>query len=174
MNQPRRILAAAAVVALALTGCAHSASDAAVIDGVVLPDSEIQAASAAAAPIAQQSAAALAASVVQAEIQGLIAEKIAANHNVPLTDATRADVVSTSDTLKALLATTGGKTLGIRIADTSVVAAKVETDVFAKECSAVAVTLNPRYGTWAKELCGFDSGVGSLSKPAPTAAASNG
>jgi hypothetical protein len=174
MNQPRRILAAAAVVALALTGCAHSASDAAVVDGVVLPDSEIQAASAAAAPIAQQSAAALAASVVQAEVQGLIAQKIAAKHNVPLTDATRADVVSTSDTLKALLATTGGKTLGIRIADMSVVAAKVDTDVFTQECSAVAVTLNPRYGTWAKELCGLESGIGSLSKPAPTAAATNG
>lgn len=174
MNQPRRILAAAAVVALALTGCAHSVNDAAVVDGVALPESEILAASAAAAPITQQSAAALATSVVQAEIQGLIAEKIAANHNVPLTDATRAELVSTSDTLKALLATTEGKTLGIRLADTSVVGAKVDAAVFAKECSEVAVTLNPRYGTWSKELCGLDNAVGSLSKPAPTAAASNG
>ncbi|GEM_PF-2952267 len=168
MNQPRRVLAAAAVVALALTGCAHSASDAAVVDGVVVPDSEIQAASAALAQIRQQNAPTLTTEAVVREVQGIIAEKIAAKHNVALTDATRAEAVATDQETTALLATANGRTLGTRIANLWVVVAKVGAETIITECAATAVTLNPRYGTWSKDLCSIDDPAGSLSKPAPT------
>ena len=166
--EAHRVLAAVAVAVLGLSGCSQAPSSAAVVDGTVIGVSEIEAASAAAAPIVGQDAASLGPTVVQAHVQGLVAEKIAKNHSIELTDAARAETIAGNTVLAKLADTPGGKNLAVALANTAVVAGKVDTTTLAAECSQAVVVVNPRYGSWAKELCGLDSDSGSLSKPAPT------
>lgn len=168
MNTAPRVLAAVAAVVLGLSGCSQAPSSAAVVDGTVIPVAEIDAAAAAASPIVQESASALGATVVQAHIQGLVAERIAKAHGIELTDAARAGTIVGNGVLTKLAEAPGGKNLAVALANTAIVSGKVDTSTFAAECGKLAVVVNPRFGSWSKELCGLDSDSGSLSKPAPT------
>ncbi|HOA88818.1 MAG TPA: hypothetical protein PKX10_06300 [Propioniciclava tarda] len=163
-----RCAVAAVSAVLALTGCATSAGDAAVVDGVPVSISDVSAAAKVASPLVGQSANDLTPTIVQAEIQGVIAQKIAAAQKIELSDVARAEVFKSNGVLADLAATADGKQLAVRLADTAIVAGKLDPGVFAEQCSTMSVAANPRYGVWSKELCGFESAVGSLSKPAPT------
>lgn len=168
MLQARHVLATAALAALALTGCAHSPSAAAVVNGVTVPVSEIDKASAALAKESQSTASEMATTTVTNEVVGLIAQKIAADQGIALNDTTRAAALDAS--LQPLRNNPDLTLLVDRYADALVVVTKLGAEPWVTACQAVPVTINPRYGTWSPELCAL-SGSGSLSKPAATAAA---
>lgn len=174
MNKALPVLAAALIGISSLAGCTHSASAAAVVDGVQISEAEITAASRVAGPIVGRPALAVEGSVTEAEVLGLIAQKVAAKYSVDLSDAARADLMAQNEILAALSAKPETKVLAMRLADSAVASNKVGPDKWAAECAATKVEFNPQYGTWSKEECKLDPLAIALAKAAPTAAPTNG
>lgn len=105
--------------------------------------------------------------VVNAMIQGEIAEQVAADRNIRVTDAERDALLRTSE-LAGLLDEPDAKALAYDFADTNIVAQKVGAQGYLDAVKATPVTLNPRFGVLNpddKTITSVEE-TGSLSTPA--------
>lgn len=171
MKKAPHTLALAAVAALALVGCSYSAGDAAVAEGTKVTEAHVQAAAEAAAPLVNQDVSAVAPAVVLAEVQGTVAERVAAAKGVTLSDAVRAPIIAANPLLAQLAADPRTTAVAKSLADLSIVTDRVGVETFATECAKAQIVVNPRYGTWTPARCTFNQDLGGLALPAPSPAA---
>ncbi len=108
--------------------------------------------------------------VVNVMIHGALAEQIAADRHISVTDAEREDVIKNSQ-LAGLLAVPDARPIAFDIADQQIVAKKLGAEAYLKAVQDIPVTLNPRFGELdpARKLIISDSS-GSLAEPASPAA----
>lgn len=85
------------------------------------------------------------AAVVNVLIHGEIANQIAAQHNVTVTDAQRDALVGPSN-LAPLLTNDLAKPVAYALADQQLVAKAIGPQAYTAEVAAIDVTLNPRFG----------------------------
>lgn len=167
MNKAVRALAAAATTVLALSGCAQGPSDAAVVGGVSIPESDIELANADFAAMSAADPASTRITVVNSMVLGEVARQLAATNQVPLTDAGRARVLKAAPPAFTTLAEKpGGKALVDALVSYAVVNGQLGEKKMVEGCSRVPVSVNPRYGEWAAEACSLTGASGSLSTPA--------
>ena len=104
--------------------------------------------------------------VANAMIHGALAEQIAADRNISVTDAEREALIKNSQ-LAGLLAVPDAKPIAFDVADQQIVARKVGPEAYLTEVGQRPVTLNPRFGVLdpAQKLILPDR-TGSLAKPA--------
>jgi hypothetical protein len=103
--------------------------------------------------------------VVNAMIQGAIAEQIAAERNIELTDAGRDAVLAQSE-LAPLTQVPEAREVVYDVADFQIVAQELGEEAVLAEIAKSDVTLNPRYGVLDPEQKIVVTGrTGSLSEP---------
>lgn len=104
--------------------------------------------------------------VVNVLVHGIIAERIASQDGIAITDADR-DAVLKGSNLESLLAVPAARPIAYDVADQEIVAQKLGSQVFLDRVAQQDVTLNPRYGVLdpAQKLILSDQS-GSLAKPA--------
>jgi hypothetical protein len=105
--------------------------------------------------------------VVNVMIHGVLAEQIAAEANISVTDTERETLIKNSE-LADLLAVPDARPIAFDIADQQIVAQKVGAEPYLREVRERPVTLNPRFGVLdpAQKLIIGDR-TGSLAKPVP-------
>jgi hypothetical protein len=110
--------------------------------------------------------------VVNALIQGSLAEQIAADQGIAITDADRERVLQ-GTALAPLVAVPDAKQVAYDVADQAIVSEKVGAEPYLAEVARREVTLNPRFGVLdPKQKIIVTDQSGSLSvpaTPAPTA-----
>ncbi|MDN5769900.1 MAG: SurA N-terminal domain-containing protein [Microlunatus sp.] len=106
--------------------------------------------------------------VVSVLIHGVIAQQIAAEQGVTVTDAQRNALVNGSN-LAPLLSVPAAKTVAYDIADQQLVARQVGPEVYLKGVQDIPVELNPRFGVLdPAQKTIIDGQSSSLSVPAST------
>jgi SurA N-terminal domain len=108
--------------------------------------------------------------VVNAMIHGELAEQIAADRNIGVTDSEREELIKTSN-LAPLLAVPEARSIAFDVADQRIVGEKIGAEAYLAEVRDRPVTLNPRFGVLepTQKLIRSDQ-TGSLARPAPTPA----
>jgi hypothetical protein len=108
--------------------------------------------------------------VANALIHGVLAEQIAADKKVQVSDSQR-DKFLQSTELAVLLGNPDARAVAYDIADQQLVAQKVGAEAYVAAVRESPVTLNPRFGVLdpAQKLITSVEQTGSLSKPAPLA-----
>jgi hypothetical protein len=108
--------------------------------------------------------------VVNAMIHGLLAEQIAADRNVTVTDAQRDEFLQTTH-LAVLLNDPDARQLAYDVADQQLVSDRVGAQAYVAAVQDSPVTLNPRFGVLdpQQKLITSAEQTGSLSQPAPLA-----
>ena len=106
--------------------------------------------------------------VVNAMIHGLLAERIAADRNITVTDSQRDEFLRTTD-LAVLLNDPDARALAYDVADQQLVAQEVGAEGYVAAVRESPVTLNPRFGVLdpTQKLVTSVEQTGSLSRPAP-------
>ncbi len=169
MIKARRVVAALAVGVLALSGCAQDAGVAARVAGQTVTEAQVRQQAEALGALDQTRDAGLyLAPVAGTLVQGLVAGQVAAAGGLAVTDATRAETIALTPEL-AQFQQAGAGVLVDHLADYIFVRTKLGDEAFFKACAQVPVSVNPRYGSWSKELCSVDGQSGSLSRPAKAA-----
>jgi hypothetical protein len=163
------LLSAAAVLALA--GCANAEpSVVAYVGDARITQSQFDRTVAGVTSTLQEGQQVSRDAVVNAMIHGLLAEQIAADRNVTVTDAQRDEFLQTTD-LAVLLNDPDARSLAYDVADQQLVAQKVGAEAYVAAVQESPVTLNPRFGVLdpAQKLITSVEQTGSLSRPAPLA-----
>jgi hypothetical protein len=108
--------------------------------------------------------------VVNALIHGVLAEQIAADKKVQVTDSQREEFLQATE-LAVLLGNPDAREVAYDVADQQLVANKVGPEAYVAAVRERSVTLNPRFGVLdpAQKLVTSVEQTGSLSKPAPLA-----
>jgi hypothetical protein len=107
--------------------------------------------------------------VVNAMIHGALAEQIAAEHNISITDSERETVINNSE-LAGLLAVPDAKPIAFDVADQQIVAKKLGAQAYLNAVKDIPVKLNPRFGVLDPDRKLIISGrTGSLAEPATPA-----
>jgi SurA N-terminal domain len=108
--------------------------------------------------------------VVNAMIHGELAEQIAADRNIRVTDSEREELIKTSE-LAGLLAVPDARPIAFDVADQQIVAQRLGAEAYLNEVRDRPVTLNPRFGVLdpTRKLIRGDQ-TGSLARPVPTRA----
>jgi hypothetical protein len=111
--------------------------------------------------------------VVNAMIHGALAEQIAADNQIQVTDGQRDEFLQTTE-LAVLLDNADARELAYDIADQQLVSQQVGAEAYVAAVRDSSVTLNPRFGVLdpAQKLITSVEQTGSLSEPAPLAAPS--
>lgn len=148
-SRPIRALVAAAlaaVVVMLASGCVGgSPSTVAYVGDDRITQNQLDTALAGVQQTLEQGQQVSAEAVVNVLIAGQIADQIAAQHNVRVTDAQRDQILATSN-LAPLLAVPDAKQVAYDIADQQLVAKAVGSDAYLKDMQAMSVDLNPRFG----------------------------
>ena len=156
------------VVLLALAGCANAepgvvayVGDTRITQGQL--DQAVAGVSTTLAPGQQVSREA----VVNVMIHGALAEQIAADRDISVTDAERETLIKNSE-LAGLLTVPDAKPIAFDVADQQIVAERVGAEAYLTEVRERPVTLNPRFGVLdpAQKVILGDR-TGSLAKPLP-------
>jgi hypothetical protein len=105
--------------------------------------------------------------VVNVLIHGVLAEQIAAERNIAVTDSQRESLIKNSE-LAQLLTVPDARPIAFDIADQQIVAETMGPQEYLKAVQQRTVTLNPRFGVLdpAQKVILGDR-TGSLAKPAP-------
>jgi hypothetical protein len=108
--------------------------------------------------------------VINAMIHGALAEQIAADRNIRVTDAQREELIKTSE-LAGLLAVPDARPIAFDVADQQIVAQSLGAETYLNEVRDRPVTLNPRFGVLdpTRKLIRGDQ-TGSLARPVATPA----
>jgi hypothetical protein len=108
--------------------------------------------------------------VVNALIHGALAEQIAADKKIQITDSQRDEFLQTTD-LVVLLGNPDAREVAYDIADQQLVSGKVGAEAYVAALQERPVTLNPRFGVLdpTQKLITSVEQTGSLSRPAPLA-----
>jgi hypothetical protein len=159
--------AATALLGLALAGCSHASPGVvAYVGDDAITQSAVDAAVAGVSSTLQQGQTVSAEAVVNAMIQGKLAEQIAAEKQIAITDAER-DAALQGSNLEGLVAVPAAREVVYDLADQRIVSQKIGGDAYLKEIQRRSVTLNPRFGVLDPAQKTIVTGQsGSLSKPA--------
>lgn len=162
MNIAVRTAVVAAAAALALTGCTHNPSVAATVDGVAISERAVQQATDALVAAFDADPSDARDFAVNRTIHGQLAERIAADNGITITEADRVEVLNQQPQLAALAQQPHGKALADDWIDITVVAGSLGTEKLLSEVAKHPVTVNPRYGAWDPTTAST-GGSGSLS-----------
>jgi hypothetical protein len=105
--------------------------------------------------------------VVNVMIHGVLAEQIAAERNIAVTDSERETLIKNTE-LADLLTVPDARPIAFDVADQQIVARRMGAEAYLSAVRDRPVTLNPRFGVLdpAQKLIIGDR-TGSLAKPAP-------
>jgi hypothetical protein len=166
-----RLAAVAVLLGVTLTGCGQTSPSAvAYVDGTKISQQQLDDAVAGVGATVEEGQQVSPQAVANAMIHGLIAERIAAQDGIAITDANR-DALLKGSNLEPLLAVPAAKSVAYDVADQEIVSQKIGGDAYLKRAGEQKVTLNPRYGVLdpQQKLIVPDQS-GSLAKPvAPSA-----
>lgn len=160
----RATVAVASMALLALSGCSNAEpSVAAYVDGTKISDRQVTAAVAGASTALGQPVSAPA--VVSAMIHGVIADRLATQNNIAITDTERDTLLKTTN-VAALANVEAARPLAYDLADQQIVATKLGSDAYLAAVGTQDVTLNPRYGVLdLTQKVVLSDRSGSLAKP---------
>lgn len=166
----RRSVVATVLAGLTLTACGHADPGvAAYVGNEQVSQSQVDQAVKGLASIVEAGQSVSVEAVVNALIQGELADQIAADQKIEITDADR-DKVLKGTNLAGLVKVPDAQPVVFDVADQAIVAQKLGNAAYLDEVKKRAVTLNPRYGVLdptQKTILADQSG--SLSVPAPNA-----
>lgn len=149
MNKAARTLAAGvAVAALALTGCANSAADAATVGGVRIADSTVRQV---AQTLATTSGAEPSLALKQATYDLLLGEaarQVASARGTRITPAEQQAVLAEYPAAAAIAAQPGGEPWADAVTTAFLLQDRMGVEEFVAEVGKLDVTVNPRYGQW--------------------------
>lgn len=162
----RRAVAAALAV-LALAGCSNaSPSVVAYVGDDSISQGQLERAVAGLSATLQGGQTVSSEAVLNTLIQGRLAEQIAADRKITLTDAKREGVLASTQ-LAPLAKVPGAREVVFDLADSQIVAQQLGAKAYLAEIKGRDVTLNPRYGVLDPEQKTLVTGrTGSLSEPA--------
>lgn len=165
MTRLRAALTALALaVTVLLTGCTQgAATTTAVVNGVVVRESTVDAIMTTLGDVSTNKAQAHSIIVV-ALVRGELARQIAKQKNITLAPADLAALSDRDPALAAFLATNEGRLFADEAAAWEQLKTELTADALEATVKAQDVQLNPRYGTWAASAASFSSGSGSLSE----------
>jgi len=161
------VAAAAVLLGLALAGCADASPGVvAYVGDDRITQSQLDAAVTGISSALEEGQTVSSEAVVNAMIQGQLAQQIAAEQQIPLTDAAR-DAVLEGSSLEPLAGVEGAKPVVYDVADSQLVAQKLGAEAYLAEIQRRPVKLNPRYGVLDPAQKTIVTGQsGSLSQPA--------
>ena len=168
LPRPRRVaVAAAALLGLALTSCADASPGVvAYVGDDRITETQLEQAVTGLSSAIGEGQNVSSEAVVNALIQGQLAQQIANEQQIPLTDAAR-DAVLEGSTLEPLAGVEGAREVIYDVADSQLVAEKLGAEAYLAEIERRPVTLNPRYGVLDPAQKTIVTGQsGSLSQPA--------
>lgn len=162
-----RGVAAALLALVALAGCTNAEPNVAVyVDDTKITDAQVDSAVKGVSATLSEGQQVSAPAVVNALIQGAIAEQLAAENNIVITDSDR-DTLLAGSTLANLLVVPAAKVVAYDVADNQIVATKLGSQAFLTALESRQVTLNPRYGVLdQKQKLIVSEESGSLANPA--------
>ena len=164
----KRSLATLSVAGLLLVGCAAGTpSTAAVVNGTSVTESEVTRWANGCAPAFQSTAAAVRPSMVNAALQGALADTIAASKNITITDADRVRGAGSMQDADLLMKDPDCADAVLAVSSLIFVADKLGTEAFTQAIAEAQVEVNPRYGTWSAASVGLSGASGSLSATDP-------
>lgn len=155
-----RMIAAAGVLsgAVALGGCAQTGSVVASVGGTTITRNQFTTTLSGAKEVSQLTSD----QVLSAMIQGAVADQVARQRGISISDADR-DKQLNPDVLRVADA----QQLAYDLADIQIVVGRIGQAAFTKELRSADVKLNPRFGTWdPQQSLAVVPGVGSLSQVA--------
>lgn len=163
----RVVVAAATLLALAAAGCARSEPGVvAYVGDEKISQAQLDQAVAGLSTTLQAGQTVSTEAVVNALIQGEVAEHIAAERRITITDADR-DAALQGSELAPLLTVPDAKPIAYDVADYQLVSSKLGAEAYLAALKQQRVTLNPRYGVLDPEQKTVVTGQsGSLSEPA--------
>lgn len=165
MGISRKLAAAVAVAALALTGCAQSPSMAARVGDVTISESQVNEATDAINEAFEVGPAKAREVAFAALMRGALAKNLEAKYNHTVSESEREAVLGYEPNLAVIASHELTRELAEGVADGIVMVQVVGEDAIVDEVASLGVTINPRYGTWDAETGQF-GGSGSLSRVA--------
>lgn len=145
--------------AVVLGGCENGATVASV-DGTPITRSQLDTSMSGARQMSQPGQQPSADQVLTIMIRGQIADRIARQRGISISDANRDKQLN-----PAVLQVSDARELAYDLADTQIVVNAIGQDAFKKALASAHVSVNPRYGTWdPKQAFGVRGGNGSLSQ----------
>lgn len=161
-----RMIAVAGVLsgAVLLGGCAQSASSVATVGSTRITRDQYTMALSGASQVnqlPQESTQLTAEDVLAIMIQGIVADQVAQQRHIPLTDATRDGQFDPS-----LYQIPDAHALVYADADVSIVVKAIGGPGFKQALDNAGIRVNPRFGTWDLQQATVAAGVGSLSQVA--------
>ena len=156
------------VALLALAGCANAEPGVvAYVGDIRITQKQVDRAVAGVSETLQEGQQVSRDAVVNAMIHGALAEQIAADRNISLTDSERQELIKNSE-LAGLLAVPDARPIAFDVADQQIVAQRLGAEAYLNAVRDRQVTLNPRFGVLdpTRKLIIGDS-TGSLARPAP-------
>ena len=163
----RVALAATASAALLMAGCANASPGVVAYVGEdQITQQQVESAVTAVSTTVQEGQTVSQTAIVNAMIQGKLAEQIAADQRIAITDSQRDAFLQTTN-LAPLLGVASAKPIASDVADTQIVSTKLGGEAYLAEIERRSVTLNPRYGVLdPKQKTIVTDRSGSLSEPA--------
>jgi hypothetical protein len=161
-----RLAAVAVLLGVTLAGCGQASPGAvAYVDGTKITEQQLDDAVAGVGTTVDPGQQVSSQAVANAMIHGVIAEHLATQDGIAITDAQRDSVLKGSN-LEPLLAVPAAKSVAYDVADQEIVSQKIGGDAYLKRAGEQQVTLNPRYGVLdpQQKLIVPDQS-GSLAKP---------
>lgn len=168
-NRVRVGVAASVVTLVALAGCANAEPGvAAYVDGTKITDRQVNAAVEGITSTLQEGQQVSTPAVLNAMIHGAIAEHLAEQNSIAITDSQR-DVLLKDSNLASLVNVPSARTVAYDVADQQIVSTKLGPDAYLAAVEQQQVTLNPRYGVLdPKQKLIVSDQSGGLANPAIT------
>lgn len=163
------VLAGVVAVTLVLGGCAQADPNVVAYVGTSrITQQQLDDAVEGVSSILQEGERVSSAAVVNAMIHGLIAEKVAAENKITITDGERDALIKNSN-LAGLLKVPEGRPVAYDLADQQIVSGKVGSEAYLAAVSKQQVTLNPRFGVLdPQQKTIITDQSAALAEPAPT------
>lgn len=159
-SRPLIALVALALAAGSLTGCSKSPATAATVNGTTITRSQLQQSLSGANQILGAGNELSSAQVLTVLIQGVVAEDVATQRGLTITDTERNAKLSAP-----ALAVSAARPFVYDVADANIVAAQVGEAELTRSIKSASVVINPRYGTWQpSSSVAVVAGTGSLSQ----------
>ena len=156
------------VVLLTLAGCGHAEpSVVAYVGDTRISQEQLDRAVAGISATIAQGQQVSREAVVNAMIHGVLAQQIAAERKISVTDSERESLIKASE-LAGLLAEPDARQIAFDVADQQIVAQRLGAEAYLAAVSERPVTLNPRFGVLdPKRKLILGNQTGSLARPAP-------
>ena len=142
-SRPIAALVALALGGTVLTGCSTSPTDAATVDGTSITRSQLQQALDGANQILGAGNQLSDAQVLTVLVQGVVADSVAEQRNLSITDGDRDAKLSA-----AALAVPSARPFVYDVANESIISERIGETQFRDAIASAKVVVNPRYGAW--------------------------